>query len=101
MVMAGSGDNTKRPPPWRVKLGKSAKPGGVKSGRIPFFIAPPHRLGALATRMSAVRAPVPCSAAYLENTTVSSTSLAFTPIHGYRLLNEAITGFHSSDGGLP
>src|ERR1700737_4743708 len=99
--MAGSGDNTNRPLPWVVKLGKSDNPGGVKSCRTPFFTAPLHKFGALATRTSAVRAPVPCSAAYLEKTTVSSTSLGVTVIHGYCLLKAVITGFHSWAGGLP
>src|ERR1700730_1787129 len=78
---------TYRPLPCEVRLGKFAIPAGVNGCRYPLVTACTHRPGALAIRMSAVRAPVACSAAYLEKMTGSSRSVAVTWIHGYFTLN--------------
>src|ERR1700733_4659520 len=91
MVPAGSGEKTYRPLPCEGKAGKSEIPAGVNGCRKPLSTAPTHRPGALAIRMSAVLPPVACCAAYLENTTASSSSETVTWIHGYFAWNALVT----------
>ena len=90
-----------RPLPCEVKAGKSEMPGGrerLQEARC--STAPTHRPGALAIRRSAVRTPAACSAAYLENTTGSSSSVTVTWIHGYFAWNALVTSCICDDSAL-
>ena len=75
-------------------------PAGVNGCRNPLSVAPTHRPGALAIRRSAVRMPVACSAAYLENTTGSSSSETVTWIHRYFAWNALVTSCICDDSAL-
>src|SRR5438046_10676819 len=83
-------------------FGYPASPSGVNALLArPLRDAYTHRFGALAIRMSAVRAPWAASDAYFEKMVLSSRSYSVTLIHGYCLLKAATSAVKFADGGLP